>query len=97
MCKFVNFFANNVKCTHFTSKGGMCPALVISMKSEASIILHCQLITQQYCSKSPSVIKVATVKNTDNFCYAKKAIMCYRQINTFYCQQRCMEHKQGHW
>ena len=51
----------------------MCPALVISMKSEASIILHCQLITQQYCSKSPSVIKVATVKNTDDFCYAKKA------------------------
>ena len=40
---------------------------------------------------------MATLKNTDDFHYAKKAIMCYH-INTFCCQQRwdtleeCIEH-----
>ena len=27
----------------------------------------------------------------------EKAIMCKHQINAFYCQQRWMEHKGGHW
>ena len=32
------------------------------------------------CLKSTSVIKVATMKNTDNFCYAKEAIACNHQF-----------------
>jgi len=35
------------------------------------------------CSKIISVIKVATMKNTDNFRYAKEAITCNHQINAF--------------
>jgi len=38
--------------------------------------------------ESISVIKVATMKNTEDFCYAEKAIMYYHQIDTFCCQQR---------
>jgi len=29
------------------------------------------------------------------FCHKKEAIMCNHQINTFCCQQRWMEHKEG--
>jgi len=29
------------------------------------------------------------MKNPDNFYYAKEAITCNHQINTFRCQQRC--------
>ena len=42
-------------------------------------------------------IKVTTMKNMDDFCYAKEAIMWYHQIDTFCYQQRWMEHKGGHW
>jgi len=38
--------------------------------------------------KSTSAIKVETIKNTDDFHYAKEAIMCNHQINAFHCQQR---------
>jgi len=40
------------------------------------------------CLKSTSAIKVATMKNTDDFRYAKEAITCNYQINAFHCQQR---------
>ena len=55
-------------------------------------LLYVQLITQQYKSrtilKSTSVTKVATMKNMDNFCYAKKNHHMQPQINAFHCQQR---------
>ena len=38
--------------------------------------------------KNTSVIKVATMKNTDNFHYVKEAIMWYHQIDTFCYKQR---------
>ena len=49
------------------------------LKSEVSITLHCQLCSTRYtavriknCSKGTSVIKVATMKNTDDFCFEGK-------------------------
>ena len=63
------------------------------LKSEASITLLFQLFSIRYKpiriktkSKTTSVIKVATMKNTDDF--AKEAIMCNHQIDSFRCQQR---------
>ena len=54
-------------------------AINYHLKSEVSITLRCQLCSTRYtalqtknCSKSPSAIKVATMKNTDNFCYEGK-------------------------
>ena len=34
--------------------------------------------------------------NTDDFCYAQEAITYNHQFDTFHCQQRQMEHKEGH-
>ena len=45
------------------------------------------------CLKSTSV---ATMKNMDNFHWAKEAMTCNHQINAFHHQQRWMEHKGGH-
>ena len=49
------------------------------LKSEASIRLRCQLCSTRYtvlriknCLKSTSAIKVATMKNTNDFCYKGK-------------------------
>ena len=45
--------------------------------------------------KSASIIKLATIKNTDDTYYTKKVILCYHRIDTFCCQhsqQRWMEH-----
>jgi len=64
-----------------------CPSLSGILNS-----LHSS--TNQELFESTSVI--ATM-NTDDFHYAKEAIMCNHQINTFHCQQRWMEHKEGHW
>jgi len=59
-------------------------------ETEISIALLCQLFSTCYtavriknCLKSTSVIKVATMENTDDFSYAKEAIMCNHQINAF--------------
>ena len=50
------------------------PAIKYHLKSEISIILRCQLWSTRYtalriknCLKSTSAIKVATMKNTDDF------------------------------
>jgi len=71
-------------------------------ETKVSIALSCQLCLTRYtavriknCLKSTSVIKVPTMKNTEDFRYAKEAIMCNRQISAFHSQQRWMEHK-GH-
>ena len=49
------------------------------LKSEVSITLHCRLCSTRYtaaqinnCSKSTSAVKVATMKNTDDFHYEGK-------------------------
>ena len=49
------------------------------LKSEVSIMFHCRLCSTRYtavriknCSISTSAYKVATIKNTDNFCYEGK-------------------------
>jgi len=52
-------------------------------------------VTQQYEPRTGlKAPQVATMKNMDDFHYAKEAIMYNYQINAFHCQQR---HKAGHW
>ena len=69
--------------THTTSKerNGMAHPGYINycLKSEVPITLHCQLCSTCYtavriknCSKSTSAIKVATMKNMDDFLYERK-------------------------
>jgi len=65
----------------------------LSSETEVLIAFLCQLFSTRYrvvriknCLKSTSVIKVATMKNMDDFRYAKEAITCNRQINAFHCQ-----------
>ena len=64
------------------------------LKSEVSITLLRQLCSTCYtalqiknCSKSTSAIKVATMKNMDNFCFEGKpsCATLYHQIDTFRC------------
>ena len=60
--------------------GAMCPSHIsYRLKSEVSIMLHCQLCSTCYTAvqiknnlKSTSAIKVATMKKTDNFCYERR-------------------------
>ena len=65
--------------THTASKeitGARTPAINYHLKSEVSITFHCQLCSTytalqiKNCLKSTSesAIKVATMKNTDDFC-----------------------------
>ena len=67
---------------HTTSKEivSHAPTINYRLKSEVSIMLHCQLCSTRYtalriknCLKSTSAIKVATMKNTDDFCYEGKS------------------------
>jgi len=60
-------------------------------ETEVSIALLCQLyltrdtaVQIKNCLKGTSVIKVATMENTDDFHYAKEAIMYNHQINAFH-------------
>ena len=55
------------------------PQINYHLESKVSIKLRCQLCSTHYtalrikkCSKSTSVIKVATMKNMNNFCYERK-------------------------
>ena len=59
------------------------------LKSKVSIALHCQLGSTYYTvikiknfSKNTSVIKIATMKITDNFSYTK-ALMCITKSTPF--------------
>jgi len=61
-------------------KYGHCLTPQLSSETEVSIALLYQLCSTHYtvvriknCLKSTSVIKVATMKNTDNFCYTKSS------------------------
>ena len=59
------------------------------LKSEVSITLHCRLCSRytavriKNCSKSTSVIKIATMKNTDNFCYEGKPSCATAKLTLF--------------
>jgi len=77
------------------AKNTIVPAPQLSSEIEVSIALLYQLCSIHYtavriknCLKSTSVIKVATMKSTDDFHYAKEAITCNHQIDAFHCQQR---------
>jgi len=66
------------------------PPTKYCLKSEVSITLCCQVCSTRYIavqitnySKSTSVIKVAFMKNTDDFHYTKEAIMWYHQTTLF--------------
>ena len=68
------------------------PAINYHLKSQVSIPLRCQLCSTRYtalqiknCLKSTSAIKVATMKNTDDFLYKGK-LSCVTA--TFCCQLR---------
>ena len=60
---------------HTERNGGVCISYInYHPKSEASIMLRCQLCSMHYaavqiknCLKNPSAIKIATIKNTDDF------------------------------
>ena len=65
---------------HTERNGTACPSYInYRLKSEVSITLRCLLCSTRYtavriknCSKSTSAIKIATMKNTDDFCYEGK-------------------------
>ena len=58
------------------------------LKSEVSIRLRCQLCSTRYtalqiknCSKSTPAVKVATMKNMDDFCYKVKLSRATAKLN----------------
>ena len=58
-------------------------------ETEVFIALLCQLFLTYYESKDTSAIKVATMKNTDNFRYAKKPSCATTKLMLrIRCQQR---------
>ena len=69
-----------LQSTHTERKGSACPSYInYHLKSEVSITLRCRLCSTHYTAvqiknylKSTSAIKIATMKNTDNFCYEGK-------------------------
>ena len=62
-------------------EGATHPSYIYCHQKVKYPLLTCYTIKTY--SKSPSVIKLATMKNTDDFHNAKEAIMCNHQINTF--------------
>ena len=75
--------------------GTLCPRYTVQyindrLKSEVSIMLHCQLCSTCYtavqiknCSKSTPVIKIATMKNTDGFYYEGKPSHATTKLTLF--------------
>ena len=65
---------------HQKTEMALCASAInYHLKSEVSIMLRCQLCSTRYtavrinnCAKSTSAIKVATMKNTDDFHYERK-------------------------
>ena len=73
-----------IKCTHSASKGVVHLGYIsYHLKSEYPLcfISYFQPITQQYKSRTiQTVIKVATLNNTDDFHYVKEVITCNRNF-----------------
>ena len=71
--------------------GASCPSYIYyCLKSEVSIMLCCWLCSTRYtavqiknCFKNTSAIEVATVKNTDNFCYEGKPSHATTKLTLF--------------
>ena len=71
---------SSLQPTHTERVGTMHPSYInYRLKSEVSITLCCWLCSTRYtavqiknCFKNTSAIKVATMKNTDNFRYRRK-------------------------
>ena len=67
-------------------------------KSEVPIIQHA---TQQYELETvwiaPMQSKVATMENTDNFCYKSNPSCANAKSTRFAASKRWMGHKRGHW
>ena len=60
------------------------PVINYCLKSEVSIILRCQpALRIKKCLKSTSAIKVATMKNTDDFCYKGKPSRTAAKLTPF--------------
>ena len=71
--------------------GTTCPSYInYHLKSEVSIMLHSRLCATRYtavqiknCSKSTSAIKIATMKNTDDFHYGGKPSSAIAKLTLF--------------
>ena len=79
------------------------PAINCHLKSEVSIMLYCQLCSTHYtvvriknCSKSTSAIKVATMKNTDDFHYEGKPLRTTTKLTPFAVSQDEWDTKEVH-
>ena len=79
------------------------PAINYHLKSEVSIMLmlHCQLCSTRYtalriknCSKSTSGIKLATMKNMDDFHYEGKPSRATAKLTLSAVRK---DYKGGHW
>ena len=87
----------NSEPAHIASKernGPGCSSYHYCLKSEVSITLCCQLCSTHYaalrvekCSKSTSAIKVATMKNTDDFHYEGKPSRATAKSTSFSVSQ----------
>ena len=90
-------------CTPKERNGAACPNYInYHLKSEVSIMLMlcCWLCSTHYtavriknCLKSTSIIKIVTMKNTDDFCYEGKPSRAITNRHFFLsakmpCQQR---------
>ena len=94
-----------VEPTHTASKemAPRFPATNYHLKSEVSNMLHCQLCSIHYtalsinnCSKSASAIEVATMKNTDDFCYKGKPSHATDKSTPFAVSQDEWDTKEDH-
>ena len=69
----------SLQSTHTERNGAARPGINCCLKSEVSIMLHCRLCSTHYTTvqiknwlKSTSAIKIASMTNTDDFCYKGK-------------------------
>ena len=77
---------------HIERNGAAHPGLINNyrLKSELSITLRCWLCSTRYtavriknCLKSTSAIKIATMTNTDDFCYKGKPLRAIAKSRLF--------------
>ena len=81
----------NPHIPHQKKEMALCaPATNYRLKSEVSIMFHCQLCSTRYialqtknCSKSTSAIKVATIKKMDDFHYEGKPSCTTAKLTPF--------------
>ena len=82
-------------CTTSKERNSIAPPPTnYHLKSEVSITLRCQLCSTRYtvlriknCLKNTSAIKVATMKNTNDFCYKGKPSRATAKSTSFVVSQ----------